>query len=198
MDLVLTIGTGAGLAVAAGIRPFLPVLLAGALASANTGIDFDHTSWSFLESPVFLIVILALLVVTVVVQRRRQQRAAATTGETRFDAVLAGVSLGLGAALMAGTLAGNGDSAWIGIAGLGCAALGRASIGELLERAGKRLDAKARATLPVYADAVSLFVAGLALAFGPLSFLSLAVLAFLLVRGRQRAGEKYAGLRILR
>jgi hypothetical protein len=201
MDLILTIGTGAGLAAACGIRPFLPLLLAGALASSDTGIDFDHTDWSFLESPLFLLGVLLALAATVALQRRNQARRnpdVGRDGETRFDALLAGLSFGFGGALMAGALAGDDHSAWIGLAGIACAMLGRAAVGELLERAGSRLDPRARAALPVYADGVALVLAALAVLFGPLSYLALALLAFILVRGRQRAGEKYAGLRILR
>lgn len=197
MDLVLTIGTGAGLAAAAGIRPFLPVLITGALASADTGIDFDGTDWSFLESPAFLLAALAMLALTVALQRR--SAADPEAGETTYDAALAGLSLGVGAVLFAGALAADGETAWPGlVAGLACSALGRAAIGDLLRRTGARLDAAARAALPFYADSASLVLAGLAILFGPLSFVALALLAFLLVRGRQRDGEKYAGLRILR
>ena len=49
MDFLLDLLQGAGIAAAIGIRPFLPVLLAGALASADLGIDFDGTDFAFLE-----------------------------------------------------------------------------------------------------------------------------------------------------
>src|ERR1019366_8888618 len=42
---------GAGLAAACGLRPFLPVLLAGALGSAKAlGVSFSHGSFHFLQS----------------------------------------------------------------------------------------------------------------------------------------------------
>ena len=44
------IGLGAGLAAACGLRPFLPVLLAGALASAQAlGVSFAHGPFRFLQ-----------------------------------------------------------------------------------------------------------------------------------------------------
>ena len=70
MDTIFDILTGIGLALAAGIRPFLPALAAGAMASANALIDFDHTDLSFLESPGWLLEIVVVLIVIVVLQRR--------------------------------------------------------------------------------------------------------------------------------
>ena len=58
MDLLLDLLQGAGLAAAIGIRPFLPVLLAGALASADLGIDFEGTDFAFLEEWPFLLGVL--------------------------------------------------------------------------------------------------------------------------------------------
>ena len=49
METLLDILTGIGLASAAGIRPFLPGLAAGALAAANATIDFAGTPLAFLE-----------------------------------------------------------------------------------------------------------------------------------------------------
>ena len=61
MDFLLDLLQGAGLAAAVGIRPFLPVLLAGALATADVGLDFDGTDFSFLETWPFLLAVLVLV-----------------------------------------------------------------------------------------------------------------------------------------
>ena len=62
----------------------------------------------------------------------------------------------------------------------------------------RRLDEQAAAALPVYAEGAALAAAGLSILFPPLAVLVLAALVWLLAGGRRRAGEKYAGLRILR
>ena len=72
MSLFMDIGQGAGLAGASGVRPFLPPLLAGALAREDSGLDFDGTSFSFLESPAFMLAVLALAVGSYAFQRRRE------------------------------------------------------------------------------------------------------------------------------
>ena len=70
MDFVLDLLQGVGLAAAIGVRPWLPMLLAGLLAAANLGIDFDGTDFAFLES----IPVLAVFAVRVL--RLRAARAA--------------------------------------------------------------------------------------------------------------------------
>src|ERR671928_1417386 len=48
MRLLLDILQGAGLGAAAGIRPFLPTLVAGGVALRNVGGHFHHTGFAFL------------------------------------------------------------------------------------------------------------------------------------------------------
>src|SRR3954453_7263700 len=67
--LFMDIGQGAGTAGASGVRPFLPVLLTGALARGDDGIDFSGTDYSFLESQWFLLVVLLLAVGAYAVNR---------------------------------------------------------------------------------------------------------------------------------
>ncbi len=56
--LVFYIGLGLGLAAACGLRPFLPLLLAGALAGSGAlGVSFSTGAFSFLEADWWLLVV---------------------------------------------------------------------------------------------------------------------------------------------
>jgi hypothetical protein len=191
MDYVLDILQGAGLALACGLNPFLPVLLAGALASADLGLDFGGTAFAFLEAGWFLVVVTVALVASVLLRTRLEQ--------PPFDAGLAGVAIGLGALLCAGSLDDRSGVWWPGLlVGAACAALAAAAARSILQRTRRRLDAQAAAALPIYAAGVAIVVAGLSVAGPPLALLAIGFFARLLAGGKRREGEKYAGLRILR
>jgi hypothetical protein len=193
-SLFLDIGQGAGLAGASGIRPFLPPLLAGALARGDIGVDFSGTNWDFLESPGFLLVVFALAVIWYGAERSGTNRV--------LELGAASIGLALGALLFAGSLAEGGSEAWPGIfAGVACGALAWAAVGGLLERTRGRLAAQSGGSaglLTIYAELAALLLAGLAILLPPVSFLALAAFVFLLVRGRREGERKYAGLRVLR
>jgi hypothetical protein len=192
LRLLIDILQGAGLAGAAGIRPFLPALVAGAFASGDIGVDYDGTAFAFLERPGWLLgVVVAVLVVTIL-ERRLPNKAP-------LESALAGIGIGFGALLFAGTLDDRFDIWWPGlIAGGLCAALAGAATRSLLARTRARLDVAARDALSIYADGMSLVLAALAVVVAPVSIVALGFFAFLLRGGRRREGEKYAGLRILR
>jgi hypothetical protein len=191
MKLLIDILQGMGLATAAGVRPFLPTLVAGAFATADIGVDYDHTAFSFLESPIFLLVVAVVMVVSFVVRSRLETPAG--------TAALQGIAIGLGAVLFAATLDDRHVVWWPGlIGGLLLAALAAAAVRGLFGRVRSRLDREAAAALPIYAEGVAVVLAALSILIPPVSVIAVGFLVWLLARGRRREGEKYAGLRILR
>jgi Domain of unknown function (DUF4126) len=191
VKLLLDILQGMGVSTAAGVRPFLPTLLVGALAADDLGVDFEHTDFAFLESPWFLGVMALALVVTTVLRTRLETPAG--------EAALGGVGMGLGALLFAGTLADHYATWWPGIiGGLVCALIAQQGTHSLLTRTRARLDAAAAAALFLYADAAALLISGLSVLIPPVSVLFLGFFIWLRLGGRRREGEKHAGLRILR
>lgn len=195
MHLFLDICQGLGLAAAAGLRPFLPAIVAGIFSQANWGLDVGGTSYAFLESPVWLVCIAVLMVLTFVMRRGGSE------GPT--DAAIGGIGIGLGALLFAGTLADHGrDSigwALLGLlGGAACAGLGQAVYRNLQARTAQRLDEQAQRALPLWFDGVAMVLAGLSVAIPPVSLVALPGLAWLLAGARRREGGKFAGLRSLR
>jgi len=186
------IGQGVGLSGATGVRPFLPPLLAGAMARGDVLIDFDGSGWQFLESPAFLLAVFALAVLWFGAERSGANRGVA-------ERAALGVGAVLGALLFAGSLAAGDAAAWPGlIAGAACALLGRATLGALFERAARRLDQGAGGLLELYAEGSALLLAAVAIVAPPLSFVALAGFLLLLVKGGGAEDRKYAGLRVLR
>jgi hypothetical protein len=198
-NLVFYIGLGLGLGVAAGLRPFLPALLAGAFASSGVlGVGFAHSGgYAFLQSGWWLLTVTAAFVLAWTLQLR--------LGSERFEAgppaaAIAGLGIGVGALLFAGTLADHGDASWPGLlGGAAAAALSQLAVRPLIARTRGRLpDRAAREALTLYVDAIALLLAALVVLLHPLGYLALAPFAWLAAGTRRRAGEKYAGLRILR
>ncbi len=193
--LFFYIGLGLGLAAACGLRPYLPALLAGVLGSAGVlGVSFTG-HFHFLQAGWWLVAVALVFVISYALQLRIDQE--------RFQAVVAPAivaqAVAVGALLFAGTLAAHGDAWWPGlIGGAVAAALAlRASAPIVLGARSRLPDRAAREALTVYLDGVALLCAALVCLLHPLGYVLLALLAVLLVRTRQRAGEKYAGLRIL-
>jgi uncharacterized membrane protein len=191
VDFVLDLLQGAGIAAAIGIRPFLPFVLTAVLAGADVGLDFDGTDFSFLEDWWLVIAVAVVAIGLEFAQRRREIP----------PLVWAGLALCvvLGALVGAGSLADRDEAILPGIiAGALAATLGFYAARSLFGRVRRRLDPDAQTALPVYGAGAALIAAALSILFPPLAILVLATLAWLLVGGRRRAGEKYAGLRILR
>jgi hypothetical protein len=195
--LVFYIGLGLGLALAAGLRPFLPALLAGALAAGgDLGVSFAHSGYEFLQSDWWLLALAAAFAVAWALQLGL---GVARVEAGPLGAALAGIGIGIAALLFAGTLGAHGDAGWAGLLG-GAAAAALVQLGTrpLLARARARLpDRGAREAVTLYVDATALLLAALVALLHPLGYLALLPFAWLALGTRRRAGEKYAGLRIL-
>lgn len=191
MDFVLDLLQGAGIAAGIGIRPFLPYVLTAGLASADVGIDFDGTDFAFLEEWWFVVAVAVTVPALELAERLRPI-------PPLVWALLA-VSVALGALVGAGSLADHDYAVVPGIvAGALAATLGFYASRSLFGRVRARLDPDARSALPIYTEGAGIAAAGLSILFPPLAILVIAALAWLLLGTRRRAGEKYAGLRILR
>jgi hypothetical protein len=191
VKLLLDIMQGMGVSAAAGLRPFLPTLLVGALAADNLGVNFSGTDFAFLESEWFLLALAVALVVTTVLRSRFETPAG--------EAALGGIGMGLGALLFAGTLDDHYATWWPGIiGGLVCALIAQQGARSLLTRTRARLDAEAAGALFLYVEAAALLIAGLSVLIPPFSVLAIGFFLWLRFGGRRREGEKFAGLRILK
>jgi Domain of unknown function (DUF4126) len=207
--LFFYIGLGVGLAAACGLRPFVPALLAGALANAgDLGLAFPRGHFHFLQSGWWLLALAVALVLAYAAQLLLGLSpipASATGTEPRralpdaLAASVSGIAYGAGALLFAGTLSAHGDAWWPGaIGGLAAVWVAQRASVPVLARARSRLqDGIARLALTVYLDAAALLVAALVAALHPLGYVLVAALAWFAWRGRGRGTEKYAGLRVL-
>jgi hypothetical protein len=201
------IGLGGGLSVACGLRPFLPVLLAGALGSAAAlGVGFGaHGQFAFLQADWWLLVVVIMLALSYALQILLKLAPVADTrtsasGAAPLAATITGIAYGTGALLFAGTLAEHGDAFWPGLLG-GLLLVGlaqRASVPVVLGARTRLPDVAAREALTLYLDAASLLLAALVALLHPLGYVAVALLAWFVWRARARGEEKYAGLRILR
>jgi hypothetical protein len=196
MEFVLDLLQGAGIAAAIGMRPFLPVLLVGALAAGDLGIDFEGTDFAFLEQAPLLAIVVVLLALSLYLVRRMGPEAPEIPP---WAYLFGGFAVVMGVLEAAGSLADHHRNVIPGvIVGALCAVLGYVAIRDLMQRTRKRLDTEAAAALPLYFEGAALVAAGASVLFPPLALLVIGGLLALLFGGRRRAGEKYAGLRILR
>jgi uncharacterized membrane protein YgdD (TMEM256/DUF423 family) len=196
VHLVFDIFQGIGVAAAVGIRPFLPGLVVGALGAGDVQIDFAHSSFSFLQKAPFLLV-MVLGAILLAGLERRVSRERLERGPLALT--IAGAALAVGALLFAGSLSRGGYAVWPGIVGgIVCAGVGVLATAPLLARVRGRLDAESAGFLPLFTEAGALLAAVLSVLLPPVGLIVLALLVWLLIAGRGRDEEKYAGLRILR
>src|SRR3954469_21762807 len=139
MDFVLALLQAAGIAAAIGVRPLMPTLLAGGLASADVGLDFDGTDYAFLEEPWFLGVVAVVVAALWVATRRARPEVLERGWAAYATAAIAGP---LGLLMGAGSMADGGHPAWTGmVVGLACVSLGLAAAASLFARVRRRVGA---------------------------------------------------------
>lgn len=194
MHVVFDIFQGIGIAVAIGIRPFVPSIAVGLLAAGGVELQFEHTEFAFLQHVPFLLVMVVLAALTVLFEYEPARRS------LPWPRVLVACSLVLGALFFGAALAQDGHPPWPGYAGgVLCAAIAVAASRPFLERLRSRLDAGTAAVgVPVLADGSALLIAVASVLAPPLGLVALIAMVWLLVAGRRREASKYAGLRILR
>jgi hypothetical protein len=196
VNLVFDICTGIGVAAAVGIRPFLPALVVGALAAASIQIHFAHTDFSFLQGVPFLLIMVVGAALLVAAELR--------LGPERLERgpvalAVAAAAVAVGALLFAGSLCRGGYAIWPGIVGgVICAVVGILATRPLVARVRARLDAEAATALPMFAETTAVVAAALSVLLPPAGIVVLALLLWLVIAGRGRDDQKYAGLRILR
>lgn len=194
MHLAFDICQGLGIAAAAGIRPFLPALVTGALASGDIQIDFKGTDYSFLQGAPFLFAVLGATLVVGLAERRWLR-----ARERPAEIVMLGVSMGIGAILFAGALSQNEHTTWPGLVGGAiCAIVGAAATVPLMRRVRARLDSEAAGATSLFADGAAIAASALSVLAPPVGPIVLVALLWLALSGRRREPQKYAGLRVLR
>ena len=190
----MDIGQGAGLATASGIRPLVPPIVAGVLASADAGTDFSGTDWSWMENWIWLAVLAVFFVGGWIGDRRRDKRPEEDIGYGLLAAAM-------GALTFAASLAAGGNTSWPGIvAGAVLGFIGYLALARLFMRATKRLNAAGDpgTLLGIGRDLIAV-AASVAIVFADvLGFLAVLAALALLVLAQRRGDEKYEGLRVLR
>jgi hypothetical protein len=197
VHLAFDIFQGIGIAAAAGIRPFLPGLVAGLLSLAKFQIHFDHSKFDFLQQGPFLIVV-GVLALGLIALEASKRGADVDTGPGSWLSAACGAAVG--ALVFAGVLCHGGHTWWPGlIAGVLCAGIGGFAVRPFLVRLRSRLDAEAASLgVPLIAEASALGVGALSALLPPAGVVLPVGLVVLWYLGRNRGDEKYAGLRILR
>ncbi|CAB4914680.1 unannotated protein [freshwater metagenome] len=192
MKLIIDILQGLGLSQAAGIRPFLPALVAGAAARADLLIDLEGTDFAFMERPWWLALLAVAGILSLLIHRIIE-------GSIALSAALAGLCLGMGGLLFCALLSDDGYTWWPGIpAGVAGAWLSQTAVRDILGQAGARLDEHARGHLPIFAEGVAIVLAVLSIFAPPVALVSAGFFAWRVVIARRRGAGKHAGLRILR
>ena len=193
MEILVALGLGLGLAAVAGVRAFLPLVLAALFAALGPFAGFGFVSSYLGVGDLILAAVLgALAVVEIVLDKLRAL-------ERTFNYAMVPVRAVSGALLFTaavGPLSGAGPVLWL-IAGAVVAGVVAAFKVVLRPSASEASSGVSTSFLSLIEDAVGL-VGGILALFVPLVPAALAAfLLFFYARIRKRRGRKFGGLRIL-
>ena len=193
MEILVALGLGLGLAAVAGVRAFLPLVLAALFAALGPFAGFGFVSSYLGVGDLVLTAVLgALAVVEIVLDKLRAL-------ERTFNYAMVPVRAVSGALLFTaavGPLSGAGPVLWL-IAGAVVAGVVAAFKVVLRPSASEASSGVSTSFLSLIEDAVGL-VGGILALFVPLVPAALAAfLLFFYARIRKRRGRKFGGLRIL-
>lgn len=196
MDTAYDLLQAIGLGLAFGLRPALAPFVVALLAAGNLSVDFDGTSFSFLEQPAFLVA-LGIFAAGGLGDVARLSRGA----DAKAYAIV-WLVIGIAAGAVFGGASGSDHSdAWYLGALLGglAALLAWMALNPLVAGARQRLagERDAAVILPIVVEFVAVLTAVLSVVFPPLAAVALVAVLVLLVRGRGRREGQYAGLRTL-
>ena len=193
MEILVALGLGLGLAAVAGVRAFLPLVLAALFAALGPFAGFGFVSSYLGVGDLILAAVLgALAVVEIVLDKSRAV-------ERTFNYTMVPVRALSGALLFTtavGPFSGAGPVPWL-IAGAVVAGVVAAFKVVLRPSASEASSGVSTSFLSLIEDAVGL-VGGILALFVPLVPAALAAfLLFFYARIRKRRGRKFGGLRIL-
>src|ERR687893_1607366 len=193
MEILVTLGLGLGLAAVAGVRAFLPLVLAALFAAFGLFAGFGFvSSYLGVGASILTAVLGALAVVEIVLDKL-------SAVERTFNYTMVPVRAVSGALLFTaavGPLSGAGPVLWL-IAGAVVAGVVAAFKVVLRPSASETSSGVSTSFLSLIEDAVGL-VSGILALFVPLVPAALAAfLLFLYARIRKRRGGKFRGPRLL-
>lgn len=191
MNYLFDLLQGLGIAIAAGVSPFLPLAVVATAALLKLSTSFENTPFDFLSSPVVIAIAVLLAVIAVASDRKLKSQVKTV--------LLPLASLAIGGFAAAASVADRSGTWWpAAIAGVLAAAFGLWASKPFIDRTSQRLPDSANRTLSATTALAAAVGALLALLWSPLAVLLLVALLWLAIGNRRQQSRKHAGLRVLR